>query len=1115
MFRKPLFWVVFSLVSIGSAIFAFNYFSSAFPLVNLDIQMNRQAALDAAAELASANRWGPEQFDKVASFGVDSRVQNFVELEAGGVKAFRQMLADTLYSPYTWRVRLYKEGFVNECNLYFTPQGKFYGFSETVPEDQPGAALTPDSARAVAEQTAVKQWNIHPDAYELVEQSRDVRPAGRIDHTFVYERPDTTIGEGRYRLRLAVSGDKLTTLRHFVKIPEGFSRRYDEMRSANETIAMVSMIAIGLLYVIGGIIFGLFYLLKLRWVLWRKALIWGVIVAFLQVLASVNQWPLLWMNYDTALAAQSFFLQQIMQILLSFIGLTVLFTASFMAAESLTRLAFPDHVRFWHLWHRDVAASKPVLGQTLGGFLLVSVFFAFDIALYFFAANVLGWWSPSGALFEPDVLASYFPWLQSIATSLQAGFMEECLFRAIPIAGAVIIGRRFGHKTAWVVAAFILQAVIFGAGHANYPNQPAYARVVELILPSIGFGLIYYFFGLLPAIIMHFAYDVVWFALPLFVSSAPGVRIDQLIVIMITLTPLWVVLIARLRTGAWLTLKDNAYNRTWTPPQKETVSVPEEKATPQTGGFSVQSGRGLLIAGIIALLIWVFLTDFENQAPPMAIDRSEALAVAERELQRRQIDPDDSWQPLKRVVEPLDQEDRFVWQEGDASDYRALMGSYLDPPQWLVRYVRFSGDVAGRAEEYRIFVGPDGKVRRFHHKLPEKRAGADLNADSSSGIARTFIKQTYGLDAADLKTVAAKPSKLPNRTDWTYTYADTIHYPLEKGQARIDVTIAGTEVVDSYRYIHVPEDWQRQERNQGSLMSAFRTLNSIFMLLLFLAGVIIAIVYWSRKQFSVSTFIAFVALVLGLQLIDLFNSLPSVIAGFSTSEPYRNQLIAAVGMPVIGFLFLSAAVGLLNGFTRIWKGAVPAQPTSRLLSGGFSAGAIIAGVSAIVSVLQPELKPFWADYESLAHHAPFLEGVNTAARFILVASLFLFLFTALHRLTHYWQKRRVLFSVLFLLVGFIVSGATDATVAYWVLSGFVQALVYWLLYIFVFRRALAVIPLAFGTASVLNALKDVVIGAHPFVPWIALIAILLTAAIAYYWFRMFQTSDRTLPKETP
>ena len=38
--------------------------------------------------------------------------------------------------------------------------------------------------------------------YELIEKSCKVRPSGRVDHNFVYERFRERIGEARYRLRL-------------------------------------------------------------------------------------------------------------------------------------------------------------------------------------------------------------------------------------------------------------------------------------------------------------------------------------------------------------------------------------------------------------------------------------------------------------------------------------------------------------------------------------------------------------------------------------------------------------------------------------------------------------------------------------------------------------------------------------------------------------------------------------------------------------------------------------------------------------------------------------------------------------------------------------------------
>ncbi len=264
------------------------------------------------------------------------------------------------------------------------------------------------------------------------------------------------------------------------------------------------------------------------------------------------------MTYDTALPRSTFLAQELARIVAMFVGFGVFYALSFMAAETLTRRAFGSHPQFWRVWARTAAqdpahpgrsapgpgSSTAILGRTVGGYLLVAIFFAYDVLLYLVTTRTLGWWSPSEALLHPDVLATYAPWLSAIGNSFQAGFWEESLFRAVPIAGAALIGDRFGNRRLFIVLAFIVQAIIFGAGHAPYPNQPAYARPVELILPSIGFGLIYLYFGLLPGIVLHFTFDVVWFALPIFLAHAPGVWIQKVMVVAMTLIPLWVILCA-------------------------------------------------------------------------------------------------------------------------------------------------------------------------------------------------------------------------------------------------------------------------------------------------------------------------------------------------------------------------------------------------------------------------------------------------------------------------------------------------------------------------------------------------------------------------------------------
>ena len=47
--RRSAFWVAFALVSAASALLAWRYFPEALPLINLDVKMSRDQALEQAA----------------------------------------------------------------------------------------------------------------------------------------------------------------------------------------------------------------------------------------------------------------------------------------------------------------------------------------------------------------------------------------------------------------------------------------------------------------------------------------------------------------------------------------------------------------------------------------------------------------------------------------------------------------------------------------------------------------------------------------------------------------------------------------------------------------------------------------------------------------------------------------------------------------------------------------------------------------------------------------------------------------------------------------------------------------------------------------------------------
>ena len=123
MFRRPVFWAGFTTVTLACAIFAILNVPRAFSIVELDLQMDRVAALAEARELSEQFGWGPSGYRQAASFRVDDQVRSFVELEAGGAETFADLMRDGPYYPYQWIVRHFRGGEVREVLLRF-PAGR-------------------------------------------------------------------------------------------------------------------------------------------------------------------------------------------------------------------------------------------------------------------------------------------------------------------------------------------------------------------------------------------------------------------------------------------------------------------------------------------------------------------------------------------------------------------------------------------------------------------------------------------------------------------------------------------------------------------------------------------------------------------------------------------------------------------------------------------------------------------------------------------------------------------------------------------------------------------------------------------------------------------------------
>jgi hypothetical protein len=1077
--RKPVFWVAFAIVSAICAALGWEYFPQALPLVSLDVRMSRDAALEEAGAIAMRLHLAPADARRAAAFAHDGTTQNYVELEGGGKSAFARLLSGEAYSPYYWDVRLFTPGEIAEARVRFKPDGTPYGFARTIPEDAPGAALDSQAARAIAEARARADWAIDFAPYKLLDASQAERPSKRVDHVFVYERDNPKLGDARIRMQLVVSGDALTEVTHFVHIPEAFGRRFAELRSANNAIARVASLAAGVLYGVGGCILGVLWLMRKRWIAWKPALVAGATVAGLNALAVLANAPQSWFGYDTAHSPAVFWGQQFGVAAAILVGGGLALALVFLAAESLSRRAFPDHPQLWRLWSRDVAPTPEVLGRTLGGYLFVPIELALVAGFYLVTNRYFGWWQPSETLSDPNILGSALPALAPIGMALQAGFMEECLFRAVPLSLAALIGERFGCRRQLIGAALVIEALVFAAAHANYPGFPAYSRLVELFVPALIWGLIFLRFGLLPTVILHAVFDLVLMSIPVFLMPGPTAFANQTLVVAAALVPLAVVLLRRVYAGGWSTLPAAARNAAWQPAVIAAAAAPEQKRA-AAGIWAGRMQRSLPLLGLAGLLVFFAAGSFHSDAPPLKLDREQAEVIADTALGEHGVHLDSRWKRYATVR--LASEDanawawnRFVWREAGPETYRKLVGDWLAPPMWEVRYARFSGvDVADRAEEWHVTIQGDGNLRQLAHQLPEQRAGAQLSRDEARPLARREIAARFGIDPATLREVEVKEEQKPARTDWQFIYADPRINVGKGGEARLLVNLGGDEVTGSGRYVFIPDTWYRAERERSGRLNLARIAVALTFAVAALAALIGVTLAWARHHFDRRAFWYVGSLALGAALASAANQWPAIAMGLQTTEPVVTQVALGIG----GLLF-RAVLGALLGAMFAGVGAyaarvhtTPGMTVQGLWLRGATAAVFALGIDYAAGALTPDTVPLWPKYDAENAALPALARALGAVSILPMIALAVVALHWLDRYTAGWTRRRTQAAILLILTEAAIAAVSADQWSDIAIAGVIGGTVATLLFATVLRFDLRAIPALFAVYVSLNAIAQ-------------------------------------------
>jgi membrane protease YdiL (CAAX protease family) len=203
-----------------------------------------------------------------------------------------------------WTVRFFKPLQREEVRVTVNPEdGRVFEFEHTLPEDQPGADLSPDAARdLVLHATSIPSVA----GFELMESTSEKKKARR-DYTLVWEAAPgdpRNLEEAHFRVRVTVAGDRVASFGSYWKVPETFARAR-EQRNALSYVLLVLRIAVSA----GLLVLGIWLLIEhtrrgtLRW---RQALWAALPLGVITLVGMAMTFPLLFSQYPTTFSLGSF-----------------------------------------------------------------------------------------------------------------------------------------------------------------------------------------------------------------------------------------------------------------------------------------------------------------------------------------------------------------------------------------------------------------------------------------------------------------------------------------------------------------------------------------------------------------------------------------------------------------------------------------------------------------------------------------------------------------------------------------------------------------------------------------------------------------------------------------
>ena len=904
--RALLLWL---LLGVAGALFAFKYYFAAFPEAAVNFQVSRAEALERARHFVTGLGENLTGYQSSIVFDVDDNAKTYLERELGLAQANRVMASEI--NIWNWEVRFFRPLQEEEYRVWVSPAGRIAGYDHQVAEASPGATLARAAAGAKAQKFLVAQYQAPLKDWEfLPEEANSTLKPKRLHWSFTWERRGFRAKDAPYRLKVTVQGGAIGGAREFLKVPEAWERDYKHLRSTNIFYNQLALIPYILL--LGAALWVGILLTRRGQTRWSGAIKLGGFVAAALFLMQLNQWPISRAAYDTHSSYSSFVAIQLVNALLFAVGSALTVALVLPAGDALYRVAQPTRLRLAKAFTLRGLRTREFFNSAVVGLCLAAAHIGFVVAFYLIGSWV-GVWAPQELNYENSV-STTFPWISGVAIGLFASTNEEFLFRlfAVPFLERVTRSR-------WL--AVILPAFSWSFLHSAYPQEPGYIRGIEVGIIGVVAGLVLLRWGIVATLIWHYTVDALLVGLLLIRSNSLYFKISGAAVGAAAVAPLLFAGAAYLLRGRFET-DESLLNSAEPLPDVELampVAATTAPAAPARHYDALTRGAfGFLALCIVVggILAWKLKPESVGDYLSFRVNAREARRIADQTLRSRGLRPE-NYRAAASLVPLMDRfTNEFLRRRIGIAGINRIYDKEVPGALWRVRYFR-----DGDPEEYAVVVRPDGSLHAVRHTLAEAAPGASLSKEEAILRAETFLREAKKIDLKQWHLVETISEKRPHRIDHTLRWERT--RPLDDARAptaperlspdhayaRIEVQVLGNEVTNFRTFIKIPDAWRRAQQERSLPRALYSIGRSLFFVGLSLTMLIL---FLKRLRSEAASTIPWRRLAkwslwaLGGFLLAFFcgSAIPDLLSAYSTEVPMKIFL----GELGVGVLIFSALV---------------------------------------------------------------------------------------------------------------------------------------------------------------------------------------------------------------